>query len=75
MAESDERPARPWDLLDKELRVKGEVADARLAICKACESYLALTHQCQECGCFMDAKARLANAFCPLRKWAAVPSV
>jgi rRNA maturation protein Nop10 len=72
------RPARPWDLFDEEIgRVETAVAEARLELCKACDRYLSLTHQCKECGCIMNAKVKLPNAFCPLQKWstaAAAPS-
>lgn len=66
------RPARPWDLFDKDIgRVEGDVAKARLATCQACDRYVPLTHQCEECGCFMNAKVKLPNAFCPIGKWPA----
>lgn len=68
--EGEPRPARPWDLFDEEIgRVTAEVAAARLALCKGCDRYFALMHLCAECGCVMDAKARLPNAYCPLHKW------
>lgn len=64
------RPARPWDLFDEEIgRVEAAVAEARLELCKGCDRYFSLTHQCMECGCVMNAKVKLPNAFCPLRKW------
>lgn len=75
MADSSERPARPWDLLNSDIgRVEAEVAEARLELCKACDRYLALLHQCKECGCIMDAKVKLPNAFCPIGKWATAPA-
>jgi hypothetical protein len=65
-----ERPARPWDLFNKNIgRVEGEIAEARLEICKTCPKYVKLTHQCTECGCIMNAKTKLPNASCPLGKW------
>lgn len=68
-----DRPARPWDLFNKNLgRVETTVAQARLEICKQCPKYLSLTHQCIECGCIMNAKVKLPNASCPLHKWEAV---
>ena len=41
----------------------------RLSICVNCPSYISITHQCKECGCFMPLKAKLKDATCPLRKW------
>ena len=65
-----DRPARPWDLFNKNIgRVETDIAEKRLAICKACPKYVSLTHQCLECGCIMNAKVKLPNASCPLHKW------
>lgn len=67
------RPARPWDMFNKNLgRVETEIAEKRLSICKACDKYIKLTHQCIECGCIMNAKTKLPNASCPLNKWGTV---
>lgn len=69
-SEGEPRPARPWDLFDEDIgRVTADVAAARLALCKGCDRYFALMHLCAECGCVMDAKVRLPNAYCPLHKW------
>lgn len=68
-----DRPARPWDLFNKNLgRVEATIAKERMEICKGCEHLIKLTHQCKECGCMMDAKTKLPNAFCPIGKWNAV---
>ena len=67
---SEERPARPWDLFNKNIgRVETEIAAQRLAICAECPAYNSLTHQCRECGCIMNLKTKLPNASCPLGKW------
>lgn len=72
MGESKERPARPWDLFNKNIgRVETVIAADRLAICKQCPKLLP-TGNCTECGCFMSAKTKLPNAYCPLHKWEAV---
>lgn len=64
-----DRPARPWDLFNKELgRVETEVAADRMAICNGCE-FLQAAGTCSECGCFMAAKTKLPNASCPKGKW------
>ena len=68
-----DRPARPWDLFNKNLgRVENKIAKDRMEICKGCEHLIKLTHQCKECGCMMDAKTKLPNATCPIGKWGAV---
>lgn len=75
MSEESERAAKPWDLFDPRVgRVTDEIARERLELCKTCEHYVSLLHQCSECGCIMNAKVKLPNAFCPLRKWATAPA-
>lgn len=64
------RPARPWDLFNKNIgRVETVIAQKRLAICKECPRYISSTTQCKECGCIMNLKTKLPNAECPLGKW------
>lgn len=64
-----DRPARPWDLFNKNLgRVETVIAEERFEICKACPS-LAVPGTCKECGCVMALKVKLPNASCPLGKW------
>ena len=70
MTDPFSRPARPWDLYNKNLgRVAEEVSKERMELCKACPNYIPLTHQCKECGCFMNLKTQLPNAVCPIGKW------
>ena len=70
MSDPYSRPARPWDLFNKNIgRVENEIAKERLAICEACPELKPATKQCKECGCFMVAKTKLPNASCPLGKW------
>jgi hypothetical protein len=67
---SENKPARPWDLFNKNIgRVTEKTKLERLEICKGCEFFIGLTSQCTKCGCFMTAKAALPNAECPLHKW------
>lgn len=69
MKDPFERPARPWDLFNKNIgRVIDAVAEERYEICKACPQLLP-TGNCKECGCFMSQKVKLPNASCPLHKW------
>lgn len=70
---TEQRPARPWDLFNKNIgRVTEIVAEERLKICSECPKFIKLTTQCKECGCIMSAKTKLPNAFCPLHKWGAI---
>lgn len=43
-----------------------QIAQQRLAICRACDYVYPATMQCHVCGCFLHAKARLLNQHCPL---------
>ena len=45
-----------------------ELATQRIAICDSCE-YLSGIRNCKKCGCFIDAKAKLKGASCPMGKW------
>lgn len=65
-----ERPARPWDLFNKNIgRVTDEIRERRLEICRTCEFFVSITQQCKKCGCIMPAKASLPNASCPVHYW------
>jgi hypothetical protein len=65
-----DRPARPWDLFNKNLgRVETVIAEDRMAICRACPKFIDSTTQCKECGCIMKLKTKLPNASCPLGHW------
>jgi hypothetical protein len=54
-------------LKGKPLVASTEKAKARLDICAECEFF----HQgrCLKCGCFMNKKAHLESAQCPINKW------
>lgn len=43
------------------------VQESRMATCNGCERLKFKV--CRECGCFMPAKTRLADAVCPIGKW------
>lgn len=73
MADPYSRPARPWDLFNKNLgRVESTIAKERYNICLSCPELIKLTSQCKQCGCIMNQKVKLPNASCPLGKWDAV---
>lgn len=64
------RPSRPWDLLNRNIgRVKEEIAERRMEICRNCEFFISMTQQCKKCGCIMPAKTKLPNSECPEHKW------
>jgi hypothetical protein len=46
---------------------KAEELDNRLSICNSCE--FMFENRCLKCGCFLQAKARLATSRCPEGKW------
>lgn len=59
---------RPWDVLNPNTEwSEEETAKARLNICFDCDSFIKVTTQCRQCGCFMKLKTKLQNATCPLR--------
>jgi hypothetical protein len=73
MEDKQDRPARPWDLFNKNIgRVETVVASERMDICNGCDRLIQATKTCKECGCFMTLKTKLPNAECPLGKWGKV---
>jgi hypothetical protein len=66
------KPVRPWDLFNKNKeRTTEELKEKRLAICRECEFFVSFTQQCLKCGCLMQLKTKLADAYCPIHKWEA----
>ena len=55
---------------------KYEFTDDRVRICQKCDrnQWRGRTLWCQECGCFVPAKARVTAETCPLGLWPAVTS-
>lgn len=68
-AANPDRDAKPWDLINPNLRVDEKIAEERFAICLECPELTKKTHQCRKCGCMMKQKTKLANASCPIGKW------
>lgn len=67
------RAVKPWDLLNKNMaRTEDAMQKERMSICKSCPDLIKATGQCKHCGCFMELKTKLADAYCPLGKWDAV---
>lgn len=46
-----------------------DVKSSRLQICKQCDKFEKSIDRCTECGCFMQVKAAIKQAKCPLGKW------
>lgn len=46
-----------------------DVQRTRLAACRSCEHHTGL--RCRVCGCFTNAKSRMAHERCPLERWPA----
>ena len=66
----EDKPARPWDLLNPNIgHVSSDISEARLAICKTCPKFMKLTQQCKICKCIMPAKVKLPHADCPDQRW------
>jgi hypothetical protein len=60
----------PLDLLNpKTKKVEKDVSEGRFSICTQCPELLPVVNQCKKCGCFMEIKAKLEAAKCPLGKW------
>ena len=60
----------PLDLLNpKTTKSSDDIFNLRYSTCLSCEAFIKLTGQCKECGCFMQKKAKLESAKCPLNKW------
>lgn len=68
--QEDNIKTRPWHLLDPNKHLKeNELFQIRYSICNSCPEFIKLTKQCRKCGCFMEQKAKLEAASCPLGKW------
>lgn len=50
------------------LTMRSGAVGKRIATCRACPELNKL-NICRQCGCFMPAKVRLPETFCPLLKW------
>lgn len=46
-----------------------EIAVERLKVCEGCADFAHLSRQCKLCWCFMDLKAKMLEAKCPIGKW------
>lgn len=55
-------------LLSEKVPEDKAIRDHRINTCNSCPELLK-TRQCRKCGCFVDAKTKLRNEACPLKKW------
>lgn len=55
----------------KLFNIERDLASIRLSICNKCEHKVetSLGDACGQCGCILDAKARVEDAHCDLHKW------
>jgi hypothetical protein len=73
---SDGDKVRPWDLVNPKIdHVPDDVFQYRYDLCLACPSLIKMTKQCKKCACFMNSKAKLPHASCPIGKWGAFVDV
>ncbi len=64
----EKKEVRPWDLFsDQSPKVDKAIKEERMSICKQCDRYI--LGICKECGCVMNLKTLLVQAYCPLHKW------
>ena len=47
------------------------IASERMNICLDCKFFHKIRRSCLKCGCFMDAKTKIARAYCPMHYWEA----
>jgi rRNA maturation endonuclease Nob1 len=60
----------PLDMLNPKTKpTTQEIFEKRYNICLGCPELFQPTKQCKKCGCFMNAKAKLEAAKCPIGKW------
>ncbi|MCI9314307.1 MAG: hypothetical protein HFI57_04875 [Lachnospiraceae bacterium] len=55
--------------LDADLKVKQDIYEKRLAVCKECD--LLADGMCRACGCFVELRAVVWKNSCPYDKWTA----
>jgi len=58
--------------VSKRILASEEVHNTRIEICNSCDQLIDTTRRCKKCGCFIDAKTKLAKSNCPDGKWHAV---
>ena len=56
-------------LKGKRLLTNNKEQEERLSICKSCKYYDEKVIRCTQCGCFLEAKVKVASQYCPIGKW------
>lgn len=56
-------------LLETWMRDRFKVSEQRLNHCRKCEHFEKYSSRCGVCGCFMNFKALVPGADCPIGKW------
>ena len=46
-----------------------DLTKARINMCHECEHFSKIMDQCKLCGCFINLKAKVLEASCPIEKW------
>lgn len=54
---------------NQDLTVSSDMFIERFTACQGCDKFDKRLERCNECGCFMRVKAKLAGMTCPLDKW------
>lgn len=53
--------------IKKQDRVREEIYEQRLSVCRECGKLMEAT--CQACGCYVEIRAALKHGRCPYKKW------
>lgn len=56
----------------KGVMVIEEIYNQRMDMCQKCEFFIKDSKRCSQCGCFMEAKSRFKNTYCPVGKWGTI---
>jgi len=56
-------------LKGKRLLTNKQEQEERMSICRSCKYYDDQQIRCTQCGCFLEAKVKVAGQYCPISKW------
>jgi hypothetical protein len=64
------KDAKIWDFLNPNTEYVTEPEfNKRFTVCQRCPLFIKATNQCRQCGCFMNLKAKIKHAICPIGNW------
>ena len=66
-AEEQKDLTKYLSVIKKQDKVKDEVYEKRLNICRECERLIDAT--CDACGCYVEFRAAVKTGRCPYKKW------